>query len=529
MRISLISKLTIITSLILFVFMVFFAYINIANLENMLLEAAISDADKLSETIIKSAHYEMLEDNRKRVYEMIQEVGTLRGIDHIRMINKGGLINFSTQKDEIGRRIDKNEAGCNMCHTEKGEPKVQASSMNRSRIFFSREGRPVLGMAKAIYNEKSCSTSSCHFHPPRHKILGVLDIVVSLDDMHALIGHYRNKIISIAIVILLSISLAIIFFTHRLVNLPLKNLLTQTRKVAGGNLDAVVENDSQDEMGELAEAFNKMTENLKSARRELEAWGKNLEAKIAERTAEIKQMQTRLLRSEKLASLGRLVAGITHEINNPLTGILMYADLAIRNPRLDPSIEGDLHVIMKESQRCAKIVRGLLDFSRESMPQKKPASLNSVMDATLDLIGRQSGFRTIDIVREYQTDLPLIPLDENQMEQVFINILLNASQSMKPGGRITIKTGTGHSHYAFIIINDTGEGIAEDDIEKIFDPFFTTRGDKGTGLGLSISYGIIERHGGKIEVQSAKGRGTTFIIKMPIVPTPEEQTNPADA
>jgi len=515
MRISLISKLAMITSLILLVCMVFFTWMNIASMEKMLLEAAISDADKLSETIIKSTHYEMLEDNRKRAYEMIQEVGALEGIDSIRMINKSGQISFSTRKEEIGRRIDKNQTGCNMCHTV-GETKVHASTMNRSRIFYDSQGRQVLGMAKAIYNEPGCSVSSCHFHPPRHKILGVLDIVVSLEKMDALITCYRNKIIIMTAAVLLAISFAIILFTHHLVNRPLKNLLTQTRRIAEGNLDVVVENDSRDEMGELSEAFNKMTENLKIARRELQAWGKNLETKVSERTNEIKQMQTRLLRSEKLASLGRLVAGITHEINNPLTGILMYSDLAMRNPRLDPSIEGDLNVIMKESQRCAKIVRGLLDFSRESIPRKKEASLNNVMDATIELVGHQASFRNIEIVREYQTDLPLIPLDENQMEQVFINILLNAAQSMDKGGRIVIKTGTDHAHDCFVIISDTGRGIAEEDQEKIFDPFFTTKGDRGTGLGLSISYGIIERHGGKIEAQSKEGEGATFIIKLPL-------------
>lgn len=522
MRISLISKLTIITSLILLVFMVSYAFFNSANMETMLLEAAISDADKLSETIIKSTHYEMLEDNRKLAYEMIQEVGALEGIDHIRMINKSGHISFSTQPEEIGRRIDKKEAGCNMCHTA-GEPKEQASTMNRSRIFFDRQGRQVLGMAKAIYNEKSCSTSSCHFHPPQQKILGVLDIVVSLEKMHALIGYYRNKIIIMTVVVLLSISLAIVFFTHRLVNRPLKKLLAQTKRIAAGNLDALVENDSSDEMGELSDAFNKMTENLRTARGELEAWGKNLEAKVAERTSEIKQMHDRLIRSEKLVSLGRLVAGITHEINNPLTGILMYTDLAMRNPRLDPSITGDLHVILKESQRCAKIVRGLLDFSRESVPQKKPASLNSIMDATIELIGHQSTFRNIDIDRQYKDDLPLIPLDENQMEQVFINILLNAGQSMETGGRIVIRTGVDPADCAYATITDTGAGIAENDMEKIFDPFFTTKGDKGTGLGLSISFGIIERHRGTIEVQSKKGQGTTFIIRLPITPPLDER------
>ncbi len=521
LRISLISKLTIGSSIILLVFMVFFAYINIETLKTMLLEAAISDADKLSETIIKSTHYEMLEDNRKRAYEMIKEVGTLQGVNYIRMINKSGNITFSTEKDEIGRYLNKTEAGCNMCHAS-GEPKVQASTMNRSRIFYDKMGKQVVGMAKAIYNEKSCYESSCHFHPPKQRILGVLDIIVSLENMHTLIGYYRNKIIFLTIFLLLSISLAITFFTHRLVNRPVKSLLTQTKRIARGDLDAVVQNVSHDEMGELSDAFNQMTASLKSARIELEEWGKNLEAKVAERTLAIKQMQAQLIRSEKLVSLGRLVAGITHEINNPLTGILMFANLTNDSPKLDPSLKSDMDVIINEAQRCAKIVKGLLDFSRESIPQKKPTSLNKVMQATLSLIGRQSSFHNINITRDYQPDLPLIPIDENQMEQVFINMLLNASQSMPGGGSIHIKTYTENDEYACLKITDTGAGISEENLEKIFDPFFTTKSDKGMGLGLSVSYGIVERHGGKIEVQSKVNEGTTFTIKLPISPQGRE-------
>ncbi|MHB8909367.1 MAG: sensor histidine kinase [Syntrophales bacterium] len=521
MRISLISKLTIGISLILLVFMVFFAYINIATLKTMLLEAAISDADKLSETIIKSTHYEMLEDNRQRAYEMIQEVGTLQGVEYIRMINKSGNITFSTEKSEIGRYLDKTEVGCNMCHTS-GEPKVQASTMNRSRIFFDRNGRQVVGMAKAIYNEKSCYVSSCHFHPPKQRILGVLDIIVSLENMHTLIDNYRKKIILLTVLLLLFISLAITFFTHRLVYLPVKKLLTQTKRIAQGDLDTLVQNIPHDEMGDLSDAFNKMTVSLRNARIELEEWGKNLEGKVAERTREIKQMQTQLIRSEKLVSLGRLVAGITHEINNPLTGILMFANLTSQSPQLDPTLKKDMDVIINEAQRCAKIVKGLLDFSRESIPQKKSASLNKVMEDTLALIGRQSSFHNVEIVRNYQPDLPLIPIDENQMEQVFINILLNASQSMPSGGRIRIQSYIENEEYACVQISDTGAGISEENLGKIFDPFFTTKSDKGMGLGLSVSYGIIERHGGKIEVQSKVNEGTTFTITLPLSPQGKE-------
>jgi len=336
--------------------------------------------------------------------------------------------------------------------------------------------------------------------------------------MNMLIGDYRNKIVFLTVLLLIFVSLTITFSIHRLVNRPLKSLLTQTKRLSQGDLDALLQIKSGDEMGELSEAFNQMTTSLKSARMEVIEWGKNLEAKVSERTREIKLMQTQLIRSEKLVSLGRLVAGITHEINNPLQGILMFANLTSKSPKLDPSLKSDMDVIINETNRCANIVKGLLDFSRESIPQKKPASLNKVMEATLALIGRQSTFHNIDIVRDYQTDLPLIPIDENQIEQIFINMLLNAGQSMPGGGRILIRTFAENEEYVCLEITDTGTGIAEDDLQKIFDPFFTTKKDKGTGLGLSVSFGIIERHDGKIEVQSKVNEGTTFTIKLPLFP-----------
>lgn len=513
MRINLISKLTIATSLILLIFMLLFAYVNIITLKDILLEAAISDADKLSETIIKTTHYEMLEDKRTRAYEMIREVGTLEGVEHIRMINKNGQITFSTEKGEIGRLLDKKETGCNMCHTS-GKTKVHASTMKRSRIFTENNGRQVLGMAKAIYNEESCYLSTCHFHPPKQRILGVLDIIVSLENMRTLLANYRNKIVMLTILLLLSISIGITFFTHRLVNRPVRNLLKQTQRIAHGDLNTFVHRYSHDEMGDLSKAFNKMTASLKIARADLEEWAENLEAKVEARTCEIKQMQNQLIRAEKLASLGTLVAGIAHEINNPLTGLLMFANLIKINPHLTETINNDVNVIINEAERCAKIVRGLLDFAHESIPQKKSASLSKIMEATLSLIGCQSCFQNIDIIQDYQSDLPLISVDENQLQQVFINMLLNAAQSISASGSIYIKTYTEGDEYICLQITDTGAGIREEDLGKVFDPFFTTKGEKGTGLGLSVSHGIIKRHGGIIEVQSKINKGTALTIKL---------------
>lgn len=525
MRLSLITKLTIATSLVLLTFMALFAYINLEALEKLLQEEAISDADKLSETIIKTTHYQMLENNQLRVYQMIQEVGTQSGIEHIRMINKNGRIIFSTKEAEIGTLLDKKAAACNMCHA--GEiPLTQASSMNRSRVFFDSDGKKVLGLAKAIYNEESCYTSKCHYHPENFRVLGVLDVIVSLDNVHALLDSYRYKISAMTFFLLVLIWICTTLFTQKLVNQPVKHLLRHTKLLAQGELNASVPHFSTHELGELANAFNDMTMNLKKARVELEDWGKNLETKVEERTRELKAIQAQLVRSEKLASLGELVAGIAHEINNPLTGIMVFASLAGKNPKLPPELKTDMEMITRETERCAKIVKGLLEFSKESHPQKKPSSINDIMDLTIALVENQSSFHDINIVRYYDMEIPLLLIDPHQIEQVFVNILLNASHAMPDGGNLTITTGIDSERgYARIDISDTGHGIPEHNLEKIFDPFFTTKENRGTGLGLSVSYGIIDSHGGKIEVKSKVGSGTTFTIRLPLQPGGTEEVH----
>lgn len=518
MRLSLISKLSIATSVVLLLTMGLFAYINIEQLEKLLFEEAVTDADKLSETIIRTTHYHMLENNLKRAYQIIDEVGSQRGtIERIRMVNKFGQVTHSTDPKETGLYLDKKAEACSMCHSGPS-PLVHATTMNRSRIFQNREGEEVLGIAKAIYNEERCYTAPCHYHPKEAKVLGVLDVIVSLDPMHRKVYAYRNEIIILTILQIGLIALCLTFFTQRLVNRPVRLLVRHAHRVGSGELDARVALRSRDELGELAEAFDDMTENLHKAHTELADWGKNLEVKVEERSLELKRIQAQLVHSEKLASLGELVAGIAHEINNPLTGILVFASLLSSDSKLDPTLKGDLDLIVKETQRCAKIVKGLLDFSRESIPQKRPASLNAVMDATLTLVGNQSCFHDVRIIKEYNPDIPEMLLDPNQIEQVFINLLLNACHAIAGTGEIRIRTGLNHdSASAFVAITDTGCGIPEDILGKIFDPFFTTKENKGTGLGLSVSYGIIEGHGGRIEVQSTVGTGTTFTVWLPLV------------
>jgi two-component system, NtrC family, sensor kinase len=517
MKLRLITKIAIFTNCVLILVMSLFAYLNLKNLESALLQEVTTGVDKMSETIIRSSHHLMLEDDLPRVHQMISEVGQQKDIQVIRLINKKGRISFSTNDSELGLFLDKKAEACTMCHMDDGEPRTHTSRMNSSRLFTTRQGKHVMGLAKAIYNQESCYTASCHYHPEQFKVLGVLDVVVSLDSTIELLNEYRNKKIALTVLLVVVISICLYLLALTFINHPVRLLLAHTQMVAKGELDNEVAIASGDEIGELAGAFNDMTCNLRKARLELEEWGKNLEAKVEERTCEIKRMQDHLLRSEKLASLGELVAGIAHELNNPLTGMLVFGNLVHDDQRLHPDLQKDMVIIIQQTERCSKIVKGLLDFSRESCPQPVPTCLNNLIETTLTLIGHQSFFHNIVIRPELDASLPATLIDPNQVEQVIINLMINASQAMPEGGIMAISTGiTPDSRHVFVKVRDTGCGIAEENLVKIFDPFFSTK-EKGTGLGLSLCYGIVENNRGRIEVESTVDVGTTFTLTFPLL------------
>lgn len=515
MRLNLISKLTIATGLVLLSTMALFACLNFNNLKDLLLQDAISDADKITETIIRSTHSQMLRDDRPMFYKTIEEIGTQRGVERIRLINKTGRVIFSTSDAETGTLLSKRDNVCTICHGR--ELRLTASSKHRSRRFYDASGEEFLGVTNAIYNDESCFTASCHFHPESFKVLGVLDVVVSLDQMHSLLNAYRNRSAALTLLLVALISLSLTLFTQKLVNSPVRELLEHTKMLSRGELDGLVPTFANDELGELAVSFNQMTLNLKKAREELEGWGRNLELKVQQRSQELTQMQAQLIRSEKLASLGELVAGIAHEINNPLTGILVFSSLIHSNSKLDDTLRNDIETVIRETKRCAGIVQGLLEFARCSTPQKGLHCLNEISDRALSLIEHQILFQDITVHRRYAVDLPKLLLDPDQLEQVLVNMFLNAAQAMLGEGVLDVASGVDWEAWAvFIKISDNGCGIPEAHQARIFDPFFSTKENKGTGLGLSVSYGIIEKHGGAIEVQSQVGSGTTFTIIMPL-------------
>ena len=513
---SLITKITLITSLILIGFMALLDQINSRHSRNAMTHYAVSNADQIAEIINHSTHNAMMKNDKENLNAMIKQIGLSKSIKHIRLIDKSGKVFYSSTKNEVGSIFNKNSEACSMCHKSDGNPSQHASSMNRSRIFTDLDGTEVLGFTKAIYNQPSCIAAACHFHPKQHSILGVLNIIISLEDMNNEANIYRIQFFIFTCFLLVFIGFLINFLIQKMVNTPVKLLMKHANYVAAGNLDVKVAAVSHDELGELSESVNKMTVNLKTAQEELKEWGNSLEYKVEERTREIKQIEQQLLRSEKLASLGKLVAGIAHEINNPLTGVLLYSSIINSDKRLDSELKPDIEKVISESRRCADIVCRLLEFSRAATPHQESVSLNNLIEKVLDIIHNQPSFHNITIDKLYADNLLNVQVDPGQIQQVFINIMLNASQAMSvEGGTLTISSFIS-SDRSFVCakFSDTGCGISEGDLSHIFDPFFTTK-PEGTGLGLSISYGIVENNDGKIEVKSKLGEGTSFTVLLP--------------
>ncbi len=324
---------------------------------------------------------------------------------------------------------------------------------------------------------------------------------------------WRNLYVFLGITLLAMalISIAAITAANH-ISQPIRAMADAAKKISEGDYSQKVQVSSDDEIGVLADNFNKMVSELVRAHQELRDWGETLERKVEKRTAELRAMQTHLIQSEKLAGVGKLAAGVAHEINNPLTCVLTNSSLMLSDlPPNDPRRE-DLQAIVDETLRCRKIVKGLLDFARQTKPQKSSLSLNKVAEDVLLLVKNQASFRNIAISDELDPRLPPAFADADQMRQVALNIILNAADAMPGGGSLRIRSFYDvNSKEVQLKISDTGPGIPEEIQNKLFEPFFTTK-KTGTGLGLAIAYGIMERHKGKLKVESSPGRGTTVSI-----------------
>jgi two-component system, NtrC family, sensor kinase len=300
---------------------------------------------------------------------------------------------------------------------------------------------------------------------------------------------------------------------------PLEAMAEGTKRIAAGDLDHAVGVHSRDEIGKLADSFNQMQRSVKTMKAELQGWAHTLEAKVKERTEELVAVQTKMAQSEKLASLGRLSAGVAHEINNPLGGILSFSMLALEDCGEGAPQRESLEIISRQALRCREIVKGLLDFARQSESSASPTDVAQVVDKTFSLLTNQALFHNIKMVKKFEPGLPTVLIDPGQLQQVVMNLVLNAVDAMEQKGTLTVETTSDPREKTVVLrVSDTGKGIPADVLPLIFEPFFTTKKvGQGTGLGLAIVHGIVTRVGGRIEVDTS-GEGTSFRVHFPASP-----------
>ncbi|MDX2418187.1 MAG: ATP-binding protein, partial [Xanthomonadales bacterium] len=498
-----------------------FAMMVVHNNREELLQQVTKNSAQLSRVVMSSTRFAMLQNQPSHVSEIIQDVGDQQDIEKVRILSKEGVIIHSSVKAEIGNRVDQEAEACLACHLD--EKSLRESPMvGRSRFFSNENGRRMLGSTAVIHNEPSCAGAGCHMSVKEQPVLGVLDIIYPLDEIEKTMLTNTFTVFGLSIGFILLAGLLVGYLVNRTIYLPLRDLDDGAERLAAGDLENSIPVRSKDEFGHLANSFNSMTRALRKSRVELEDWGRTLEQKVEKATQELHKAQAETARSEKLASVGLLAAGIAHELNNPLTGVLTFSYLVRKNLPDDSPDAEDLDLVIRETKRCAGIIRRLLDFSREKTPEKTFCDLNILITETVQLIAQAAQLKDIEISMDLYDQLPAAWIDENLVKQVIMNMLVNAQHAIENNGRITIRTrlraASDRSEniaepqdMAEIIITDSGCGIPPDDLQRIFDPFFTTKEvGKGTGLGLSVSHGTIEAHGGTIEVESTVGKGTEF-------------------
>jgi PAS domain S-box-containing protein len=609
-----------------------YATVNISTQRNQLIHQVIHSTSLVSETIKRSMRYDMLKYQPERLHRAIDTIGGQEGIEKVRIFNYLGEIIYSSHRKEMGFMVDKSSEQCYACHARE-KPFERLTTSARSRIFETAAAHRVLGMINPIYNETDCYSAPCHVHPQEQKVLGVLDIDVSLADVDRVMISSKKKIILFAAVAIVGISLTIGLFIQRFVSRPVKHLLRGTERVAAGDLSTPLEIVSANEIGILARSFDQMTQRLQDSEQELKAseekyrslfdndpnpifvfdrstfqiidaniratekYGYSKEdllqmsfrdlgdpedaekirssvveacislpkvrhrkkdgsimhvdihscprvhlgedviiANIADISDSI-QAEAQLIQASKMATLGEMSAGVAHELNQPLNAIRIGSDLLKKVMESGDSLEGDRDLLVKvydeigsQVERAANIINHLREFGRKSEPDEVvKVFINKPITEAFTLLGQQLKLKQIKVNLDLDESLPPVYGVSNRLEQVFINLVMNARDAIEEmlektsqkerEGLLTIRTYQEEGRVV-AVVRDNGIGMPERVKEKIFEPFFTTKDvGRGTGLGLSISYGIVKDYEGTIEVESMPGSGTIFKITFPAIAT----------
>ncbi|MFZ4520422.1 MAG: sensor histidine kinase [Bacteroidales bacterium] len=521
----------IITALSIFLFVSFSLIFKSVN-EEYLNTVIRQNGNNIGSIVEGALYHSMLENDKGSLQNTLDVINTLPGIDEVNMYDSDDELVYSSIDSDTNN--SHSNPNCISCHEsiksmfpgKEKEYKIVDVESDCKMVQNDNQSRHLL-LRTPILNEKSCYINACHAHKATDIMLGSLVIKIPLHDLDAAVKKSSVEFFLLAIFITLILFSVLIFFTRKRIKDPLNALIKVSIAVANGDKTTRVElkPNQLDDMRMVSLAFNDMLDNLQAANDELENWSQQLEYKVQKKSEELGAAQNELMHIERLASLGKLSSSVAHEINNPLSGILIYTKLLYKqlsNPELNDtkrdSMLKHLKMIENETKRCGDIVKGLLDFSRKDHDDFEPKHLHEILQDTFELMAHPMKIANIIFVSDFSAKTDLIYCSPNQIKQACMAMLVNASEAARDNGEILMKTRNPDDESICFEISDNGLGIAPEDIPHIFEPFFSTKQDaSGIGLGLAIVHGIIQNHKGKIQVKSELGLGTTLVVTIPVI------------
>jgi two-component system NtrC family sensor kinase len=485
--------------------------------------ATLESAERISDVVRRNTTEYMLRNDRDGLHQAINTMASEPGMILIRVFDRQGHISYSSAPSEINRVVDKDAEACYACHAHQ-QPLAKLDRPDRFRVYRA-EGKRVLAIITPIENQPNCSNAACHAHPATQQILGVLDTHLSLVRADQQLAQGTWRMLAYDVLAMVAIGVLSWLFIRRMIDRPLQQLQEGTHKLREGELGYQIELTSQDQIGDLAASFNSMSLQVRAANEQLVSWTRTLEERVEQKTRELRRAHDEMLHVETMATVGRMAAVVAHEINNPLSGILTYSKLLkkwvdndqVGSEKRDEALQC-LNLISSESRRCGELVKNLLSFSRQAPMNVEPTEINRVIKQCSMLLRHNLEIAAIQLHEQLSETLPRLQCDASQIEQVVLAVMVNAIDALPHGGNLWVD-----SHLAddpgkvAITVRDDGSGIAPDILPRIFEPFVTTKENgHGTGLGLAVSRSIVERHGGKIAIQSQLGKGTTVTITLPV-------------
>lgn len=526
---SLAIKLIFYIGLILILTIAIFAFLNLNAQKKYLIEEMQQNASRLSETIERSIHYEMLTARSEHIQRTLEDIGRQEGIEHIRIFDKEGKIIAADSREEIGTFIDRQAEACHACHSEK-KPLKKLSTPVKTRIFKSEKAYRVMGMINPIYNEPKCYNSACHFHPKDQNVLGVMDISTSLAPFDKLAGTSRRQIIIYFLFTFLLISAGTALFIFLFVNTPIRKLIEGTRKIAKGNLNYRIRSYKSDEIGELSHSFDTMTAELEKSRQEIEQWNLKLKNEVKKATKNLSKSNEKLNQANrKLQELDNMKSDFMRKMEHGSRSHLAIIQSCLKltlGEHYSELSEQQKDLIKTAERRCSTMLELLDDIlllsyrqSTRAVYNMKPVQLAEIMRKVIDEVQDQAQKKNVALDVRIPSDFPRVLADSEALKEALSNLLNNAVKYTKEQGMISVSLKQ-KKEAIEIIVSDTGIGIAAEDLAKIFDEFYRAPNAKsfkieGTGLGLTIVKEIVKAHQGTLKVQSEPGKGSTFMVSLP--------------